>query len=155
MSELKNLVPLKSPNEFDNVITLDIETASDGSLLDIGLYTGGAYHTVTNWDACLTTLLKLTGNWRVCAHNGFGFDYIGLIQFLAENFDKYGLRDEDVTFLSSEALLISVIIRKGELKLTFIDTTRFFPGMSLEKLGQSMFGIGKHDVPDEMKSKME
>jgi hypothetical protein len=155
MSELKNLVPLKNPYEYDNVIALDIETASDGSLLDIGLYTGGAYHTVDSWHKCLKILFKLTGDWRVCAHNGFGFDYIGLIQYLADNLGKYGIEDKDVTFLSSEALLISVIIRKQNLKLTFIDTTRFFPGMSLEKLGQSMFGIGKHDVPDDMKSKME
>lgn len=152
---MKNLVTIKNPREYDNVLTLDIETGSEGELLDVGLYGINFYAVYQDWQSLFEVVMQLQGNWRIPAHNGFGFDYITLVQWIVKHYKDYGLKDEDVTFLSSEYLLMAIILRTPQGKVTFIDTMRFFPGMSLEVIGQSMFGKGKRNIPDEYKSRMD
>jgi DNA polymerase elongation subunit (family B) len=146
---------------FEQIIAVDIETSSKGELLDIGVYfydpihNFDVYRTFDNWKDFFDFLTSLKGNYRIIAHNGFGFDFIGFNQWFLANRKNYNVSDDDITYLSSEALIIAMIIRMGETQYTFLDTMRFFPGQSLQKLAESFLNESKDDVPDDYISRME
>lgn len=156
-TKIQHLHAMKKPIHFEEIIALDIETASDGSLLDIGVSSRFSYGTFPDWKSFFQWLK--TYPWetdvRVAAHHGFGFDYVGMIQYLLNNLEEQEIGDQDLQFLSSEALVIAVILRIGERKITFIDTMRFFPGQSLNNVAKDFLGETKHDVPDGYISRME
>jgi DNA polymerase elongation subunit (family B) len=140
---------------FEEIVAIDIETSSKGELLDIGCYTYNDYIVFPNWELFFEHLLTIKENVRVIAHNGFGFDFIGFAQWFLKNRKQYDIADDDITFLSSESLLIAMIIETKIAKYTFLDTMRFFPGQSLQKLAESFLGESKDDVPDDFISRME
>lgn len=140
---------------YETIIAIDIETSSKGDLLDIGVYSENDYYTFDNWESFFNSLLSFNANCRVIAHNGFGFDFIGFAQWFLKNRKNYDITDDDITFLSSESLLIAMIIETKMAKYTFLDTMRFFPGQSLQKLAESFLGESKEDVPDDFISRME
>jgi hypothetical protein len=140
---------------FEQIITVDIETSSKGELLDIGIYSDERYVIVEHWETFFEYLLTHKGKFRVIAHNGFGFDFIGFNQWFLANRKNYNISDDDITYLSSEALIIAMIIRFENSEFTFLDTMRFFPGQSLQKLAESFLNESKDDVPDDYISRME
>ena len=149
---------------LEKIIAIDIETSSKGELLEIGYYTMCTddgepayeeYLVFENWEVFFKMLLLDTGNVRVIAHNGFGFDFIGFAQWFLKNRKNYEIADDDITFLSSESLIIAMIIEMKDAKYTFLDTMRFFPGQSLQKLAESFLGESKDDVPEYYISRME
>lgn len=161
---MKSLTPMFTENPFEKILSLDIETSSIGELLDIGLYTEEndkeIYETFENWKDFFDHLMTLEGKFRVIAHNGFGFDFIGFNQWFLDHRKEYGISDDDVTYLSSEALIIAMVVRiDNELyygaEFTFLDTMRFFPGQSLQKLGESFLEESKDDVSEDFISHME
>lgn len=152
---MTNLIPMFKSTPYETIIAIDIETSSKGELLDIGVYSENAYYTFDNWESFFNSLLSFNANCRVIAHNGFGFDFIGFAQWFLKNRKNYDITDDDITFLSSESLLIAMIIETKMAKYTFLDTMRFFPGQSLQKLAESFLGESKDDVPDDYISRME
>jgi DNA polymerase elongation subunit (family B) len=152
---MKSLTPMDNQTPYENIIAIDIETASDGALLDIGCYSEFGYQTFTNWKDFFETLLNLDGDFRVIAHNGFGFDFITFNQWFLAHRHEYDIGDDDITYLSSESLLIALIIRSEDSTYTFLDTMRYFPATSLQKLGESFLGESKDDVPEDFISRME
>src|SRR5262245_43197681 len=156
---MKVLTPMFNQNPIEKILALDIETSSKGELLDIGLYTESQdaqdYRIFTTWKRFFEYLIKQKGKYRIIAHNGFGFDFIGFNQWFLANRKEYDIADDDVTYLSSESLIISMIIKTKTSDYTFLDTMRFFPGQSLQKLGESFLEESKDDVPDDYISRME
>lgn len=152
---MTNLTPMFKQTPLETIIAIDIETSSKGELLDIGVYSEDAYYTFDNWESFFNSLLSFNANCRVIAHNGFGFDFIGFAQWFLKNRKQYDIADDDITFLSSESLLIAMIIETKIAKYTFLDTMRFFPGQSLQKLAESFLGESKDDVPQDYISRME
>jgi len=157
---MKALLPMFTQKPFETIIAIDIETSSKGELLDIGVwlgyYAGGHdYFTCDNWKIFFEWLIGLKGKFRVIAHNGFGFDFIGFNQWFLAHRKEYNISDDDITYLSSEALIIAMIIRIGDSEFTFLDTMRFFPGQSLQKLAESFLNESKDDVPEDFISRME
>jgi len=152
---MKPLIPMYHQKPFEKIIAVDIETSSKGELLDIGVYSEHGYYVVANWELFFNSLLTTQGSYRIIAHNGFGFDFIGFNQWFLEHRKNYNIADDDITYLSSEALIIAMIIRMGETQYTFLDTMRFFPGQSLQKLAESFLNESKDDVPDDYISRME
>jgi hypothetical protein len=140
---------------YETIIAIDIETSSKGELLDIGFYSNNYYDTFDSWENFFQSLLTYEGNIRIIAHNGFGFDFIGFAQWFLKARKEYDIADDDITFLSSESLLIAMIIETKLAKYTFLDTMRFFPGQSLQKLAESFLGESKDDIPDDFISRME
>ena len=177
---MKSLMPMFNETPYEKILALDTETSSKGKLLDIGLYTENQdaenlrqynaerdfgkpnleykkeiYKVFPNWKKFFDYLLKQKGKHRIIAHNGFGFDFIGFNQWFLENRGKYNIADDDVTYLSSESLIISMIIKTESSEYTFLDTMRFFPGQSLQKLAESFLGESKDEVPLDYISRME
>jgi DNA polymerase elongation subunit (family B) len=157
---MKALTPMTQAYQYERIVAIDIETSSDGALLDIGCYHGNYHHdeqyqTFSNWEQFFNYLLKMKGSVRIIAHNGFGFDFITFNQWFLENRKKYKISDDDITYLSSESLLIAMVIRVEDSAYTFLDTMRYFPATSLQKLAESFLGESKDDVPEDYISRME
>ena len=157
---MTNLTPMFKQTPLETIIAIDIETSSTGELLDIGVFSHDEdedeiYAPYPNWESFFKMLLEFKGNIRVIAHNGFGFDFIGFAQWFLKNRKNYDIADDDITFLSSESLIIAMIIETKDAKYTFLDTMRFFPGQSLQKLAESFLGESKDDVPQDYISRME
>jgi hypothetical protein len=153
---LRHLAPMSNITQFETIIAIDIETSSKGVLLDIGFYDGEHYQCFQGWDEFFTYLVTLYHcDTRIIAHNGFGFDFITFNQWLLDNRKTLGIADDDITYLSSESLLISVIIDYNGAQYTFIDTLRYFPAQSLQKLAESFLNESKDDVPNDYISRME
>lgn len=152
---MTNLIPMFKSTPYETIIAIDIETSSKGELLDIGVYSESEYWTFDNWESFFNSLLLFAENCRVIAHNGFGFDFIGFAQWFLKNRKNYDIADDDITFLSSESLIIAMIIETKTAKYTFLDTMRFFPGQSLQKLAESFLGESKDDVSEDFISRME
>lgn len=157
MSEkgLRHLTPMTSENTTEQIIALDIETSSKGKILDIGVYTDNHYFTCANWKTFFDWLIAINNDTRVIAHNGFGFDFITFNQWLLDNRKRYKIDDDDITYLSSESLLIAVIIKRGDVQHTFLDTLRYFPAQTLQKLAESFLNESKDEVEDDYISRME
>lgn len=152
---LRHLSPMTTQKTTEYVIAIDIETSSKGVLLDIGCYTENGYTVFANWKQFFDVLLTIDADCRVIAHNGFGFDFITFNQWFLENRKQYGIADDDITYLSSESLLIAVVIRYNGREYTLIDTLRYFPAQTLQKLAESFLNESKDDVPDDYISRME
>lgn len=157
---MTNLTPMFKSTPYETIIAIDIETSSKGELLDCGFYTldefdSEIYVTFEDWKTFFEVLLAFKGNIRVIAHNGFGFDFIGFAQWFLKHRKNYDISDDDITFLSSESLLIAMIIETKTAKYTFLDTMRFFPGQSLQKLAESFLGESKDEVPQDFIQRME
>ena len=153
---MKQLVPMFKKIPYEKIISLDIETSSIGKILDIGIYDGEKFQYFSTWKKFFDHLLTLSReNTRVIAHNGFGFDYITFQQWLLKNKKYYEISDDDLTYLSSESLMVGLIIHKENYQYTFIDTMRYFPAQSLQKLAEAFLKSSKEDVPGEYISKME
>jgi len=169
---MKALTPMFNQTPYEKILSLDIETSSKGKLLDIGLYTEiddtvdnnsilrryknqELYKVFPTWKKFFDYSIKQKGKYRIIAHNGFGFDFIGFNQWFLENRGKYNISDDDVTYLSSESLIIAMIVKTDNSEFTFLDTMRFFPSQSLQKLAESFLGESKDDVPLDYISRME
>lgn len=153
--QINPLSPMKNALPYSDLIALDIETGSNGQLLDIGIYDGNKFSTFRTWQTFFNNLFKRQGKFRVFAHNGFGFDFIGMFQWFLQNHRFYGLTENDITFLSSASLIIAVVIRHENSAYTFMDTSRFFPGTSLEKLANDFLNESKNDVSKSYINRME
>lgn len=152
---MKSLKPMFTQKPLEQIIAIDIETSSKGELLDIGVYSEFGYHVHSEWKDFFECLLSIDGNIRIVAHNGFGFDFIGFNQWFLKHRNDYNIADDDITYLSSEALIIAMIVKTETAQYTFLDTMRFFPGQSLQKLAESFLNEGKDDVPNDYISRME
>ena len=104
-NELQHLAPMYKTTQFDNIISIDIETSSKGVLLDIGCYSAYGYSVFANWEEFFSRLLTLETNARIIAHNGFGFDFVTFNQWLLDNRKHFGIGDDDITYLSFASLL--------------------------------------------------
>lgn len=153
--ELQHLAPMTKTTRFDDIIAIDIETSSKGVLLDIGCYSAYGYSVYQNWEELFNYLVTLETSARVIAHNGFGFDFVTFNQWLLDNRKRFGIADDDITYLSSESLLIAVIINWDDKQFTFLDTLRYFPATKLQALAESFLGESKDDVPDDYIQRME
>lgn len=153
---MKPLTAITETKPFDIILAIDIETSSEGEILDIGCFSDiDGYRVFPNWKKFFDYLLTWSNDVRVIAHNGFGFDFITFNQWFLKYRKSYNISDDDITYLSSESLLISLIIRTEDASYTFLDTMRYFPATSLQKLAESFLGESKDDVPDDYISRME
>jgi hypothetical protein len=146
---------MHKPIEYQKIIALDIETSSEGKLLDIGCYGEDFYEVFSGWQEFFDYLLTVEGKARVIAHNGFGFDFITFNQWFLKNYRKHNFSDEDIIYLSSEHLIMGLVLKAEIAEYCFVDTTRYFPGQSLQRLAESFLGESKDDVPDDYISRME
>lgn len=157
-----NLEAARKSKPFENLIALDIETGSNGQLLDIGIFDGEDFFCFPNWRAFIHHMNIRTErkfcNWRVIAHNGINFDYVGLLLDIAKNSEAYDIDiDNDIIILSAESIVVGFILKLGKARISFVDTMRFFPGLSLEKVACSMLGLSeaKNKIPDDYISRMQ
>ena len=151
---MKKLSPLKLKTPKELINTLDIETDSEGNLLDIGYTLDSGYHVSGSWYKFITDV-SAYDNKKITfhAHNGGGFDYVGLVIELFYS-DKYHdlILDYQASLISGKIIVLELELFNGN-KLVFLDSARLLPG-SLETLGQT-FGLGgKDEIPAEYKSNM-
>lgn len=150
--------PLKPRAPVNAISVYDIETASDGTLLDIGFRHSFIYETFTSWLDFLAFIYEEEPEEKISvvwAHNGGKFDTVALICEMYKNEKLYStfIKDYSARLINGSILELDIEFKNGEHVL-FRDSFRLFP-MSLEKALQSMTGKGKDDVPKEYKSKME
>lgn len=145
--------------EYDEIAAADIETAADGSLLDINLAYGDFYATYTSWDDWLHGAEFATnrkGVGRIWFHNGGRFDLVGLVVGLLRGDFEHIVRDFSCTLVGGS--IIEVKIKTGGKKwIRLADSFRLMPSSLEELAGKKGFGFakGKDDVPENYKSQMQ
>lgn len=144
--------------EYDVIAAADIETAADGSLLDINLAYEGFYETYRSWEDWLHGAEFATnrkGVGRIWFHNGGRFDLVGLvIRLLSGDLDDI-VRDFRCTLVGGS--IIEVKIKTAAKKwIRLADSFRLMPSSLAELAGKKGFGFtkGKDEVPEHYKSNM-
>ena len=116
--------------------TLDIETAPDGSVLDIAIFNGEKVTYFTGWREFFIYLQAVVSDdkryRKFLAHSGGGFDYVSMIEFLLNNKKDFRFTFE-VILSGSDIVLIELFI--GDKKVQFIDTYKTLPA-SLANLSE-------------------
>jgi DNA polymerase family B len=156
MKPLKNKCQYR---EMRYIIALDIETSSKGKLLDIGCYTEHTYNTFDGWKKFFIWLFEMIEtreeSVRIIAHNGFGFDFVNMLPWLLEHTDDLNLHPDDILIFSSETLVVGGVIKYNGYSIELFDTLRLFSAISLDNLAKDFLGVGKNEIPERYKSKME
>lgn len=155
---------LKSPKSPDNSVPrwyLDIETGSEGELLDICLELddSGAQYYFQDWPSMVNFVFKQLAHEpgakrQIWAHNGNGFDWVCLVQAWLNNREQF-VAFEMTKFIVSGSRLIGIVCKFGNSEITLCDTFSYLKG-SLEKVCQA-FGIEfrKSDLSTEYKERMQ
>lgn len=116
---------------------IDIETARSGHVLAIGLcYRENdrtVYQQLDHWGELLRQIEQRQIN-RVYAHNGGGFDYLSMLQYLPDDWKIDGS--------VNNGKLIAVTINRGDYQCRFVDSFRIAP-VSLNSLAGSLLGAAK------------
>ena len=150
--------PAKPRPSANAISVFDIETGSEGELLDIGFYHDGEYSTHPSWINWLQHIIAYEGIVKISvawAHNGGKFDTVGLVMELFHNWNFYKeiIRRFDTKLSNGAILELNIEFQNGE-HLLIRDSFRLFP-MSLNKILKS-FGLNsKLDVPEHFKSQMQ
>ena len=111
--------------------TLDIETAKDGHVLDIGVYDGSTVSYFSCW-AAFIEFVKVHIEEKIyhkfIAHFGGSFDYVSFVEYLTrQTAIKY-----DIVMANSKIVVLYVFF--GETRVEFIDSANTFLQTSLAKL---------------------
>lgn len=151
------------PAGINHVLSVyDIETGSEGELLDIGFVHDGDYQTFKTWLSFVQHLVTVeteqTGNAPIrviWAHNGGGFDNVALVCELYRNDKVYRqlLKSYTARLINGSILELELTLHNDE-SIKFRDSYRLFP-MSLAKLLDAFKLAPKHTSADEYKSRME
>ena len=150
---------------MENICTCDIETASDGRILDINLYNANesSYYLFSNWDQLINHLAdngEESGVTRIFAHNGGNFDWVGLACDMLRG--NCGSRLSKITpprIVGGCIIMMELWFRNPEpkrpgYKVRLLDSFRMLPA-SLNSLAHDFLGESKIDVPDDYISRME
>lgn len=146
--------PMRPASRIDKeFVTCDIENASDGTVLAIGTYDGVEYHQHASWFDWLHFIAARTATQRyrnVYAHNGSGWDWLSLVEWLLRN----SLWDTHVTRspTMSDDDLLSLTLTVNGCNITLRDSLLLFrpEPASLEHLGQTFCGRGKTSLDDKL-----
>lgn len=153
------LKALPYSHSLEYLLALDIETGSQGQLLDIGIMSADGFNIYPSWIKFFLYLQSISTQQksiRVIAHNGVNFDYVGLIMDLARNHKRLKINiDTDLSILTAETMVIGFVLKLNNCKVNFVDTTRFFPGLSLEKISTDLLGETKKPIAEKWYSQME
>lgn len=113
--------------------TIDIETDKNGDVLDIAVYDGLETFFFSSWRDYLEWLNENCDEMKYrkfIAHNGGGFDYISLVEFLIES-KKY---EYEIIMAQSDIIILSICVNK--VNIQFFDSAKVFVYSSLDKLSQ-------------------
>ncbi len=141
---------------------LDIETAPNGKVLDIGFaYWNGhkvIYEVYQTWIDFLNhfaDLVKVRQQRKyiknIYAHNGCGFDWLSLIDTVTKNkmIDK-------LTIIPSGSSAIGINLTIADTTYNLRDSMKLFAGTSLANVAKSFkVEVQKEDVPEYFKSRMD
>ena len=132
-------------------VTLDIENDLDGNVLDIGTYwqENGEenYKVVGSWESWWAWYYRIALNDPekrvVYAHNGGGWDWLSLAQFLIESDEK---ENRMLTAVCAGSNMVVLNVRvKGKFTIHFCDSLQLLRS-SLDKLAGYFFGTKKVDT---------
>lgn len=148
---------LKSRLIANEIYVYDIETAKNGSLLDIGYRTPNDYLIFNSWFNYIYHIYKdteNTGSIIVWAHNGGRFDNVALLMDLYLNQHQYTnfVKSNNASLINGGILELTIEFNNQE-KVVFRDSFRLFP-MSLDKLLKAFFNLGKVEIDEIYKNDM-
>lgn len=157
------ILPL-SPSEpftgrLDVIGAADIETAEDGTLLDVNLAYGDFYETYKSWEQWLEAADHATNHERVGRiwfHNGGRFDLVGLVVGLLHGDFEHIVRDFNCTLIGGSIIEVRLKMA-GKKQTRLADSFRLMPSSLEDLAGPKGFGYakGKDDVPERFKSRMQ
>ena len=146
-------------------VVLDIENDPDGNVIDIGTFwrdyatNEDLFHVHNSWADWWSWYYRLAREDKamrtIYAHNGGGWDWLSLAQWLLENRQD----DTTVTGITAGSSLVVLNVRvKGKFTIRFCDSLQLLRS-SLDKLATTFLGEGKIDsggiLPHELKQKDE
>lgn len=138
------ITPLDVPDILPyKPVVMDIETAPDGSLLDIGVLYDDTYAVVSTWKDFTSIIVALHDvstskhdrrkNTVIYAHNGGRFDWLHYIRHLLDNSEL-----SDCQVMMSEQIIIAITITlKTGHKFTLADSLRLMP-YALKDIAEKM-----------------
>ncbi len=135
-----DLAPLSRDSaDCSGFATLDIETSPNGDVLDIGLYypttSGPCYRVFDGWRAALDFIFVTedasNGLRTIWAHNGGGFDYLSLIEFIRQH-------KIPASICAKAGKIITMSLNRDNKTITFNDSLRILP-MGLHRLSTAFF----------------
>lgn len=146
------LSPLKR-DRHNHFSTLDIETSSNGDVLDIGVWDGINYFLFPSFLAFLEWLQTNCIDERYrkfIAFNGGNFDWVSFVEVLKDQ----KLYDSDI--IAAQSTIISIRIGNYEKPVLFLDGAKVLVDSTLHELCDT-FQVEnpKQDIPEQYKSKME
>lgn len=122
---------------------IDIETGRDGRVLAIGLaYRENGrtiYQQLDHWGELLRQIEQRKIS-RIYAHNGGGFDYLSMLQYLPDSWRIDG------SVVNGK--LIAITLKRDNYQCRFVDSFRIAP-VSLNALATSLLGHGKTEDASE------
>lgn len=151
---------------MQQICTCDIETSSDGELLDVNLFENDnqVYHTFESWDDWLTYLQEngeQQNITRIHAHNGGGFDWVGLAVGImtGEIGEKQLVEIPPPVLVGGSIIKLILVFRKPEkhkkgYRVELTDSFRLLP-VSLNSAAKDFLNQQKDDVPSKYIEKME
>lgn len=155
------LKPKPAEELSTDFVVCDIENDPAGNVLDIDtccrLSNGQFQHRLdtdwSGWWAWLVRMARRHERYRtVWAHNGCGWDWLSLVQWLIRH-DIGGSRTMRAVMSGSKLIMLLVIVNK-RCTIRLVDSLHVLKG-SLDKLGEKFVGQGKLDMqgllPHEMK----
>lgn len=123
------IIPLTKPKPARGYVTVDIENRSDGSMLAGDVFDGLEHFPFFTWSEFLELLQ--THQWSTLyAHNGGGWDYLSLVEYLLRE------KGASLSAMLSGSTVIGFIGEVGGRKIRLLDSLRLFFA-SLEKVGKA------------------
>ncbi len=119
------------------ICTLDIETDSQGKIIDIGFYDGERIRYFQTWEKLLQHLESFTETTLIYAHNGGGFDYVNLLVYL------FGAGIKFEAMLKQSKIFCFWMEEKPHIR--FVDSFNIFQS-SLEKVTASFAEVEKLEI---------
>lgn len=127
------------------IFTLDIETDSNGELVDIGFYDGERIKYFQDWGKFVDHLDELSDYSLIYAHNGGGFDYVNMLAYLFRN----GVKFE--AMLKQSKIFCFWLLDKPHIR--FNDSYNIFVS-PLDKVAKSFSEIEKIEIDESNYSDM-
>jgi hypothetical protein len=119
----------------------DIENRSNGSVLMIGFYDGDVYQTFSHWQLWIDFLVasKEKRHKTIYAHNGSGWDWLSLLQYV--------VRHTDYKFdsIQNGNRLVCITLEIGSVKLKLLDSL-FLLASSLDDAAFKFLGERKQPL---------
>lgn len=132
--------------QIAEIAALDIETGSDGKLLDIGYYDGETIRYFSNWKDYIAYLRTIRKDTLVYSHNGGGFDYVNFLIDLFRNGISFS------AMMKNSKIFCFWIDEMPNIK--FVDSFCILP-VSLEKIAKSFTDLEKLKIDESVYKKME